>query len=80
MKKDNLIIREDAVEVGIIESYTINDSGNNGVEIVLFGRFLSSILDRRNIKSKITHNGKLLAGERKILNAMTPFSKLSRVR
>lgn len=76
MKKDNLIIREDAVEVGIIESYTINDSGNSGVEIVLYGRFLSSILDRRIIKSKLVHSGKLLDGERKILNAMTPFSKL----
>lgn len=76
MKKDNLIIREDAVEVGIIENYTINDSGNSGVEIVLYGRFLSSILDRRIIKSKINHSGKLLDGERKILNSMTPIPRL----
>lgn len=74
--KDNLIIREDAVEVGIVESFTIKDAGKSGVEAVIYGRFLSSILDRRIIRSKITHSGKLLAGERKILNAMTPFSKL----
>lgn len=76
MKKDNLIIREDAVEVGIVENYTINDSGNNGVEIVLYGRFLSSILDRRIIKTKINHSGKLLDGERKILNSMTSIPRL----
>ena len=76
MIKDNLIIREDSIEVGIVESFTINDSGDNGVEIVLFGIFLSSILERRIIKNKIIHNGKILLGERKILNAMTPFSKL----
>lgn len=73
MIKDNLIIREDSIEVGIVESFTINDSGDNGVEIVLFGRFLSSILERRIIKNKIIHNGKILLGERKILNAMTLF-------
>ena len=55
MIKDNLIIREDSIEVGIVESFTINDSGDNGVEIVLFGRFLSSILERRIIKNKIIH-------------------------
>lgn len=76
LQKDNLIIRSDAVEVGIVESYTINDAGEAGVEVIIYGRFLSSILERRIIKNKINHNGTYLAGERKILNAMTPFSRL----
>lgn len=76
LKKDNLIIRDDAIEVGIIESFTINDAGDDGVEVIIYGRFLSSILDRRIIKSKINFSGKILLGERKILNEMTPFSKL----
>lgn len=76
LQKDNLIIRSDAVEVGIVESYTINDAGEAGVEVIIYGRFLSSILERRIIKNKINHNGTYLAGERKILNAMTPFSCL----
>ena len=76
LKKDNLIIRDDAIEVGIIESFTINDAGDDGVEVIIYGRFLSSILDRRIIKSKINFSGKILLVERKILNEMTPFSKL----
>ena len=76
LKKDNLIIRDDAIEVGIIESFTINDAGDDGVEVIIYGRFLSSILDRRIIKSKINFSGKILQGERKILSEMTPFSKL----
>lgn len=76
LKKDNLIIRDDAIEVGIIESFTINDEKEDGIEVIIYGRFLSSILDRRIIKSKINFSGDILAGERKILNLMSPFSKL----
>lgn len=76
LKKDNLIIREDAVEVGIVEDFTIADDGDNGVEVVIYGRFLSSILDRRIVKSKINFKGKILDGEREILSKMTPFSRL----
>jgi hypothetical protein len=76
LKKDNLIIRGDAVEVGIVESFTIDDEGESGVEVIIYGRFLSSILERRIIKKKINFSGSILAGERKILSEMTPFSKL----
>lgn len=76
LRKDNLIIRDDAIEVGIIESFTINDENEDGVEVIIYGRFLSSILDRRIIKTKINFNGDILAGERKILSEMSPFSKL----
>ena len=76
LAKDNLIIRSDAIEVGIIESFTIKDDGDNGVEVIVYGRFLSSILDRRIIKQKINFTGSILDGERKILSEMTPFSNL----
>ncbi len=73
--KDNILIREDAIEVGIIESIQKIDNGTN-IELIIFGRFLSSILDRRIIKNRINFSGKVLDGERKILNEMTPFNKL----
>lgn len=73
--KDNIIVREDAIEAGIIESIKISDDGNK-VEATVIGRFLSSILERRIIKKVINFNGKMLDGERKLLNSMTPFSKL----
>ncbi len=74
--KDNLIIREDAVEVGIIETYTIDDAGEKGIDVTIFGRFLSSILDRRIVKKTIKFKGSFLDGERELLKNMTPFSKL----
>ncbi len=75
LQKDNIIIREDAIENGIIESWQISDNGEY-VEVTIFGRFLSSILDRRIVKKRICFKGNVLDGERKILNEMTPFSKL----
>lgn len=75
LQKDNLIIREDAIEVGIIESIKISDDGDD-VEAVIIGRFLSSILDRRIVKKRINFTGTILDGERRILNEMTPFNKL----
>lgn len=75
LKKDYFLVREDAVEVGIIESMKINDDGDK-VDLTIIGRFLSSILDRRIVKKKISFNGKILDGERKILNEMTPFKNL----
>lgn len=76
LKKDNLIIRDDAVEVGIVENFEISDKGKKGVEVVISGRFLSSILERRIVKNRINFSGKVLAAERTILSQMTPFSKL----
>lgn len=75
LEKDNIIIRNDAVENGIIENWQIDDKGEY-VEAVVFGRFLSSILDRRIIKNRINFTGQILEGERKILNEMTSFSML----
>lgn len=75
LKKDNIIIREDAIEAGIIESIKISDDGKK-VEAIVIGRFLSSILTRRIVKKRINFSGKILDGERKILSEMTPFSNL----
>ena len=75
LAKDNIIIREDAIEAGIIESIKISDDSKK-VEAPIIGRFLSSILTRRIVKKRINFSGKILDGERKILSEMTPFSKL----
>lgn len=75
LAKDNIIIREDAIEAGIIESIKISDDSKK-VEATIIGRFLSSILTRRIVKKRINFSGKILDGERKILSEMTPFSKL----
>lgn len=75
LAKDNIIIREDAIEAGIIESIKISDDSKK-VEAIIIGRFLSSILTRRIVKKRINFGGKILDGERKILSEMTPFSNL----
>lgn len=75
IKEDYILIREDATESGIIESFQYIDQ-ENFTEVIIFGRFLSSILDRRIVKKRIDFNGKILDGERKILSEMTPFQKL----
>ena len=75
LTKDNIIIREDAIEAGIIESIKISDDSKK-VEATVIGRFLSSILTRRIVKKRINFSGKILDGERKLLSEMTPFSKL----
>lgn len=75
LAKDNIIIREDAIEAGIIESIKISDDSKK-VEATVIGRFLSSILTRRIVKKRINFSGKILDGERKVLSEMTPFSKL----
>ncbi len=75
LTRDNIIIREDAIEAGIIESIKISDDSKK-VEAIIIGRFLSSILTRRIVKKRINFSGKILNGERKILSEMTPFSKL----
>lgn len=75
LNKDNIIIRDDAIEAGIIETVKTSDDGSKE-EAVIIGRFLSSILDRRIIKNTINFSGSFLNGEREILNQMTPFKRL----
>ena len=75
LQEDNIIVREDDLEAGIIESWQINDDGNN-VKLKILGRFLTSILERRIVKNTINFKGKYLEGEREVLKQMTPFSML----
>ena len=75
VKKDNIIVREDSNEAGIIEVVNIIDNGEYD-EAIIIGRFLSSILERRIVKSTINFTGDILGFERAILNNITPFNLL----
>lgn len=75
IQKNNILVREDSEESGIIESINIIDNGEYD-EAVVIGRFLSSILERRIIKKRINFSGDILDFERKILSDMTPFKNL----
>ena len=74
-KKDNIIIREDSEEAGIINSVEIEE-GENSTQLVVLGRFLSYLLYRRIVQSRINFTGTYLAGMRKLLAEMTPFNIL----
>lgn len=49
LKEENYVTRNDDLEVGIIESITLENSPQDGTMIVASGRFAKSILDRRHI-------------------------------
>lgn len=71
-KKDNIIVREESEEAGYVKSVEIIEKKDN-TELVIIGRFLSYLLYRRIVKSRINFTGKILAGMRKVLSTMTPF-------
>ena len=75
---DNIIVRSDLSEddeFGIIESWKVKDDGKK-VSISVYGSFGLSLLKRRLIKTRINFSGTYIKGFRKLLNTMTPFSKL----
>lgn len=74
-KKDNIIVREESKEAGYVKSVEIIEKKDD-TELVIIGRFLSHLLYRRIVKSRINFTGKILAGMRKVLNEMTPFNIL----
>lgn len=74
-KRDNIVVREGSEEAGYVKSVEIVEKKEN-TELVIIGRFLSYLLYRRIVKSRINFTGKILVGMRKVLNAMTPFSIL----
>lgn len=73
--KDGQIVKYTSKESGIIENIAIDDVVN---EITVSGRFLSSIMDRRAIKTVINFNGTTEAGMRKLVTSVTtmPFVEL----
>ena len=71
-KKDRLIIRNNYTESGIIETIEYKDNGTDE-DLTVSGRFLSSILERRIVKSTINFNGTSIDGMKSLLNQMSTF-------
>ena len=72
LKENRLVIRNNYTEAGIIETIKISDDGTDE-DLTISGRFLSSILDRRIVKSTINFNGSSVDGMKALLYQMTPF-------
>ncbi len=72
---DVLIMRNNYTEAGIIENIEFNDNGTDE-EVTISGRFLSSLLERRIVKSKINFSGNTIEGMNTIVDAMTPLTDL----
>ena len=71
--KDVIVMRNNYTEGGIIETIEFSDNGTNE-EITISGRFLSSLLERRIVKSKIIFSGHTIEGMNTLVNAMTPLT------
>lgn len=70
---DVIVIRNNYTEAGIIETIEFSDNGTNE-EVTISGRFLTSLLSRRIVKSKINFSGNTIEGMNTIVNAMTPLT------
>ena len=70
---DVLVLRNNYTEAGIIETIEFSDNGTEE-EVTISGRFLSSLLSRRIVKSKINFSGNTIEGMNTIVNAMTPLT------
>lgn len=70
---DVLVMRNNYTEAGIIETIEFSDNGTNE-EVTISGRFLSSLFERRIVKSKINFSGNTIEGMNTIVNAMTPLT------
>lgn len=68
----NIIAKRGSLEAAVIEDIEI-DEGVDGNKIIAKGRFLSSYMERRLIKSTINFSGKTEAAMRKILSEATPI-------
>ena len=70
---DVIVMRNNYTEAGIIETIELSDNGTNE-EVTISGRFLSALLSRRIVKSKINFSGNTIEGMNTIVNAMTPLT------
>lgn len=70
---DVIVMRNNYTEAGIIETIEFSDNGTNE-EVTISGRFLTSLLSRRIVKSKINFSGNTIEGMNTIVNAMTPLT------
>lgn len=73
VKHDMIVMRNNYTEAGIIETIEYDDNGTDET-VTISGRFLSGILDRRIVKSKINYIGYVIEGMNTIIDAMTPFT------
>lgn len=73
--KDNIILREQSKEAGLVIDIEIIEEEET-TKLIIKGRFLSYLLYRRIVKKRINFTGTITDGMRKLLNEMTPFSKL----
>lgn len=71
--EDVIVMRNNYTEAGIIETIEFNDDGDNE-EVIISGRFLSSILERRIIKNPLNFSGNSIEGMNTIIDNMTPFT------
>lgn len=72
--KNVLVMRNNYTEAGIIETIEFSDNGTDE-ELIISGRFLGSLLERRIVKSKINFSGNVIEGMNTIVNAMTPLTE-----
>ncbi len=70
---DVIVMRNNYTEAGIIETIEFSDNGTNE-EVTISGRFLTALLSRRIVKSKINFSGNTIEGMNTIVNAMTPLT------
>ena len=75
LSKGNIVSKSSSNEAGVIESLTFTES-HDEKSIVVSGRFLSSMLDRRLIKQTFSFSGKVEAAMRQLINYVTPIPHL----
>lgn len=72
LQKGNIVSKRGSKEAGVIEDIEKEES-NIKNEITVKGRFLSSYMDRRLIKSTVNFNGYVEEAMRKLLGGATPI-------
>ncbi len=73
ISEDVIVMRNNYSEAGIIENIEFSDDGTDE-EMTISGRFLSVLLERRIVKSKINFSGNTIEGMNTIINSMTPLT------
>ena len=72
LEKGNIISKRGSEEAGVIEDIE-NEESDIKNEITAKGRFLSSYMDRRLIKSTVNFSGKIEVAMRQLLEGATPI-------
>ena len=73
LQTDTLVLRNNYTEAGIIDTIEYSDDGTDE-QVTISGRFLSVLLERRIVKSKINFSGNTIEGMNTLVNAMTPLT------